>query len=238
MSLRSAVSFLTVIPVPRSEASSYELGRAWFPLVGGLVGAGAGATFWLTSLTGNRFLAAVAAVACLALLTGGLHLDAVADAADGIFGGSTPERRLEIMRDSRIGSFGAVAVVLVVLAEVACLSPLEGLRGFFALIASGVLSRSALLGMTQVLPYVRSDGLGAGLGPPALGSMMGTIVAAALIPFLGWLALWALVAALAGAGVVGLVARQRIGGATGDVYGAACEIAQVVVLAVMGGMHG
>ena len=119
--MRSALSFLTILPLG-GQTPEGRLGRVWFPVVGALLGLAAGAVFWSLERVLGAPVAAVGAVAALAVLTGGLHLDGLADAADGLLGGSSPERRLEIMRDSRVGVFGAVALVLLLLAEVAALA--------------------------------------------------------------------------------------------------------------------
>ena len=112
MSLRSAMAFLTVLPVATSEGAPGErLGRAYFPAIGAVVGLLSAGVFAFLDAFTTPLLAAVAAVATLALLTGALHLDGLADSADGLFGGGDVARRLEVMRDPRLGSFGTVAVV-------------------------------------------------------------------------------------------------------------------------------
>jgi adenosylcobinamide-GDP ribazoletransferase len=230
-SLRSALGFLTVLPLggPGPDA---RLGRLWFPAVGALLGLLAGAVFWALERAFGAPLAAVGAVAALAVLTGGLHLDGLADAADGLLGGSTAERRLEIMRDSRVGAFGVVSLVLLLLAEVAALARLDGMRGLISLVVAGALSRWALLVLVAVLPYVRSSGLGtAATGGHRVADLAVGSAQAGLVVLLDWRrGVPAAALALAAAGVVALVAWRRVGGATGDVYGAATELAQLGAL--------
>ncbi|MBO0688864.1 MAG: adenosylcobinamide-GDP ribazoletransferase [Candidatus Dormibacteraeota bacterium] len=230
--MRSALSFLTILPVPRGGTPDGRLGRVWFPAVGAVLGLLAGAVFWSLERVLGAPVAAVGAVAALAVLTGGLHLDGLADAADGLLGGRSPERRLEIMRDSRVGVFGAVSVVLLLLAEVAALARLDGVRAVVALVVAGALSRWALLLLVGFLPYVRETGLGvaAAGGRRVLDVALGS-VPAALVVLLDWRrGLLAAGLALAAAALVALVAWRRVGGATGDVYGAGTELAQLAAI--------
>jgi adenosylcobinamide-GDP ribazoletransferase len=232
--IRSALAFLTVIPVADAQGSPGDrLGRAYFPAVGALVGLAAGGVFAGVSALATGPVAAVAAVATMAVLTGGLHLDGLADAADGLLGGRTPERRLEIMRDSRVGSFGVIALVLLLGGEIAALAGLPPLRALVALVVAGTLSRWAMLGVVALLPYARPSGLGSAAGGPhlRLDLLLGTAIAG-LTLFLDWrratlaAALVVLTAAAAAA-----LARRRIGGATGDVYGATAELCELAALA-------
>ncbi|MGH7698251.1 MAG: adenosylcobinamide-GDP ribazoletransferase, partial [Candidatus Dormibacteria bacterium] len=158
-SLRSAVAFLTVLPVglPGGEQAE-RLGRAYFPAVGALVGLAAGCVFMVASKLTSPLPAALVAVATGALLTGGLHLDGLADFADGMFGGHDPERRLEIMHDPRVGSFAVVALTLVLVGDVAALSVMTAARALVGLIAAGALSRFSMLVLVALLPYARPHG--------------------------------------------------------------------------------
>src|SRR5487761_1543922 len=137
-SARSAVAFLTIIPVadPSGEAGE-RLGRAYFPAVGALLGFGAGIVLLVASAFITPLVGAAAALIVLALVTGGLHLDGLADTADGLFGGRDRERRLEIMRDPRVGSFGAIALVLVLLMDVATLASITPARALLSLVVAG-----------------------------------------------------------------------------------------------------
>lgn len=234
-SIRAAMAFLTVIPVATAEDPSGErLGRAYFPAIGALLGLVAGVCFALVTAATTPLLAAVAATSVLAALTGALHLDGVADAADGLFGAGDVAKRLEVMRDPRVGSFGLVAVVLVLVGEVAALASMSPARAIVALLIAGAISRLALLIMITTLPYVRQAGLGiASRGPHrAFDLVLGSAIAAILC-LLDWRR--ALAAALVAALIVVAVratARRRIGGATGDVYGATAELTQLGTLIV------
>lgn len=231
--LRSALAFLTVLPVAdRRDTPGDGLGRAFFPAVGLLLGGAAWTAWLLVTTAAGPWLGAIGAVAALALLTGALHLDGLADAADGLFGGNDPETRLAIMRDPRIGAFGVVAVTLVLLGDVAALVGRDRLGTLAALLGAGALARLALLAVVVSLPYVRTEGLGvaAAGGRRARDLALGSL-AAALPLLLDWrhgLAAVALVA-LSTLVVAGM-ARRRVGGTTGDVYGAVVEIGQLSAL--------
>ena len=232
-SLRSAVAFLTVIPAADSTGSPGErLGRAYFPIVGALVGLVAGIAFVVISAIAGPLLAGVAAAAAMALLTGGLHLDGLADAADGLLGAGSRERRLEVMRDPRVGSFGAVALVLVVVGDVAALSSMTAARALVALVIAGAISRLAILAVVVSGPYLREPGLGTAAqgGNRIFDLLLGaglTVAVCLLDPRRAAVA--ALVVALVAIVTVTL-ARRRIGGVTGDIYGAVNEVSLLAAL--------
>jgi adenosylcobinamide-GDP ribazoletransferase len=222
-----------VLPVGgHDSAPAVSLGRVWFPAVGLLLGGIAGGVLWLVSDATSPLVGAVAALVVLALLTGALHLDGLADAADGLLGGATPERRLAIMRDSRVGSFGVVAVVLVVLGDWAALSGMAPLRALAALLAAAAMARLAVVCVLVWLPYVRPQGLGAAArGARPLGDLVVAGLTAALPIALDWRhgVLAAVLVALSTVCLAAL-ARGRVGGATGDVYGAVVEVGQLAAL--------
>lgn len=229
------MAFLTIIPVATAEGSAGErLGRAYFPLVGAMLGLIAGVVFSLVAAMTSPLVAAVAATAMLALLTGALHLDGLADAMDGLFGRGVISQRLEVMRDSRVGSFGVVAVVLVLVGEAAALASIPPARAIVALVIAGAASRWAMLLVVAAVPYVRAAGLGVAAGGSHrlfdLG--LGTAITV-LLCLLDWRrGLASLLVALLIGLVVGAIARRRIGGATGDVYGATAELSEVGALIV------
>jgi len=235
LSLRSAMAFLTVLPVARAEGAPGErLGRAYFPAIGAVVGLLSAAVFVLVGAVSTPLVAAVAATATLALLTGALHLDGLADSADGLFGGGDVARRLEVMRDPRLGSFGTVAVVLVLVGEVAAIASMSPGRAVAALVIAGALSRLAMLFVITLVPYVRASGLGVAAGDSshrgfdlALGAAL-----AAVVCLLDWerALLAGCLVALAALAVV-VLARRRLGGATGDIYGATAELCMLAALA-------
>jgi adenosylcobinamide-GDP ribazoletransferase len=234
MSLRSAMAFLTVLPVARAGGAPGErLGRAYFPAIGAAVGLLSAAVFVLVGAVSSPLVAAVAATATLALLTGALHLDGLADSADGLFGGGDVARRLEVMRDPRLGSFGTVAVVLVLVGEVAAIASMSPGRAVAALVIAGALSRLAMLAVITWVPYVRAGGLGVAAADSshrgfdlALGAAL-----AAVACLLDWQrALLAVCLVALTALVFAMLARRRLGGATGDIYGATAELCMLAAL--------
>lgn len=216
---------LTRLPSGRIDGDPPPLAKAvWaFPLVGAALGLLAGAVFWSAAALGLPPLAsALLAIAASALLTGGLHEDGLADLADGFGGGHDKAARLEIMRDSRLGSYGAVALILVLGLTASAISA-SGTVALF--IAIGALSRTAILLLMAFLPPARTEGLGHGaaLTPdtPFLAAL--ALTAILILPALAFLpALAALAAALA----VMALADRRIGGQTGDVLGATQKLAE------------
>lgn len=231
-SLRSALAFLTVLPLAAPDGAPGErLGRAFFPAVGMALGLAAWAALWLGSQLAGPLLGAVAALVALAVLTGGLHLDGLADCADGLLASGNREHRLQVMRDPRLGTFGVLALVLLLMAEAAALQRLGPNSGLPALLTAGALSRLAVLVVLAALPYVRPQGLGRAAGGPARRDLaLGTLLASP--PFLldWWHSALALLLVVASAVGVSALARRRIGGATGDVYGAVCELTQLAAL--------
>jgi len=234
--LVGAFGLLTRLPVGHL-APLGEPGRCvWaYPLVGAVVGAiGAGVYAALHTVGVAPALAAIWSVAAMLLATGGMHEDGLADTADGFGGGASRARKLEIMRDSRIGSFGALALLLSTVLRVAAIALLARPADVAAaLLAAGVLGRGAMLLPLALLAPARSDGLGASLGrPPAWALALGLAVALALaLALRGGLAA-AGVAVVAGAAMAWLAWRQ-VGGITGDVLGATAVATECAVLTVL-----
>ena len=232
--LISALMLLTRLPV-RGTPARPAARAAWaWPLVGAGIGAAMAAVLWAgTALGLAPGLAAALALAASAALTGALHEDGLADVADGVWGGRTPERRLEIMRDSRLGTYGALALTLSVLARWSLLAAAAQGEAWLAPVAAAALSRAA---MAWVLcaPPARADGLGRGAGVPSRGTVAAATALGAL-PLVA--APGAALPALAGAALVtaGLVAlaRAKVGGQTGDVCGAAQQLSEIAILAVL-----
>jgi adenosylcobinamide-GDP ribazoletransferase len=233
----AALAFLTRVPVGRLVSlgpDDVARGAVLFPLVGAGIGALVGGVAVGLDSRLTLLLAAALAVAVEALVTGAIHLDALADTADAL-GAPTRERALAIMREPTIGSFGATALALDLLVRTAALAALlDGPDPVLAATAAFALGRAAPLALSWALPYAREGGgLGASLAgsvrPPwlAAGLLLGIGVAVAALGLRGlWLAAGAAGAVL----VVGLVARRRFGGVTGDVLGAAAELATTLAL--------
>ena len=221
-------------------AAPLDISRiAWAaPVAGAVVGLVGALVLVLTALLGlPLLLRAGLATAALVAATGALHEDGLADVADGFGGGATRARKLEIMRDSRVGAYGALALALSLILRVGALAAaLDGglWRGSLSLILVGALSRAAALTPLALLAPARADGAGAAaglLGSSALAAAWGSALVIALALGLAALGLiHALLAALVcGAGVLGVVAlaRRAIGGQTGDVAGAAQQCGEI-----------
>jgi adenosylcobinamide-GDP ribazoletransferase len=203
----------------------------WFPVVGAVVGGVGGGVLVAAARVWPPLVAAVLALLATVLLTGAFHEDALADAADGLGGGVTRERALAIMRDSRIGSYGAVALVLVLSGRIACLAAMEPMEGARALIGAHVLGRWSSLPLMRLLPCARIDGsarpfVGAVTGLRLVG---GTLLAAGLAgPALGARTLPAGLAAVAVTALAARYFRARLGGITGDCLGATNQIVELI----------
>jgi adenosylcobinamide-GDP ribazoletransferase len=238
-----ALTFLTRVPLARVVAvDGADVARAsvLFPVVGAGVGALGGAVALLAAHALPAFTAAALACAATVLVTGALHVDALADTADAA-GTSTRERALEVMRDSRIGSFGASALVLDLLIKVGALTTLVDRGGVLAaFVAAGALSRASALVLAARLPYPRAGG---GPGSVLTGRVasVAAVVAVALGVGLAVVATGTDALPLAGAAagvalLLGLVYRVWLGGATGDCLGAATELIETTVLVVAAGL--
>lgn len=230
-----SVGFLTRIPI--AAPADWRLADcAWaFPLVGAGIGVVAALTFLAAQLIGlGDWPSALLALLSGMLLTGALHEDGLADAADGLFGGSDLDRRLAIMRDSRVGAFAVLALLMSVGLRGAALAQIgEVVSAGLALIAAHAGSRGLLGAAMWAMRPARGDGLGADAGrPSAAAAAIAVLVAlaicgAALGPARGAVALLAAAAAVAAAGTT---AKRRIGGYTGDVLGAFQQIGEIVIL--------
>lgn len=245
--IASCLRFFSRWPVPSisardDPAALPDLPRAaaMIPLAGAILALPAAAAGALLAFSGLPSLAiGLIVTACLSVPTGGLHEDGLADTADGLFGGSTVERRLEIMHDSRLGSFGTMALVTVTV----LLATLYGAfaaagwaKVFTATVAAGALSRLAMVWLWWAIECARTDGLSARLGRPdfdaAVGaSLIGVLFALLLVPAFGFLSVALALVLTAGSTIgVAALARARIGGQTGDVLGATQKVAEAVLL--------
>lgn len=218
-------------PVPATKAGE----AVWaFPLIGSLIGVNSGAAFVATIAIGLPLeLGVVTALAVSIFLTGGLHEDGLADMADGFGGGQSRARKLEIMRDSQVGSFGVLALVLSLAARGFALAALPSPAIFAVLVTSHTVSRAVLAVPLILFAPARPDGVHRSAGRPGLGAVVIALalacgIAATLVP--ASMAVIVTAAGILGALGVGLLARAQIGGLTGDVLGAAEQIAEICVL--------
>lgn len=234
-----ALQFLTRLPVRLAcKPSADDLGRSAcaYPWVGLLIGL-IGALVYLPLQNIDSLLLAILLLTLLVLLSGGLHLDGLADTVDAWVGGhGDRETTLRIMKDTAVGAMGAISLILLLLGKFACLEILLRAQQWPALLLVPVIGRMALLALLLTTPYVRTEGLG-------------TDIAQHIPRRTGWFSLTAagvlvvLAAGLDGLFVLGLAALclwmlrrkflARIGGLTGDTLGAACEIVEIVALAAL-----
>jgi adenosylcobinamide-GDP ribazoletransferase len=235
----AAVSFLTRVPLGRAAAlggGDVARGAILFPLVGAAIGATTGAAAALLHPRLSPILAASVAIGLSVLLTGALHIDALADTADAA-GASSRERALEVMRDPRIGSFGVAAVAIDLIVKVAAVAQLVDRGGAVsALVAAGALSRAASPPLASLLAYPRAGG-----GPgsvltgtvPLAGAVGAPILASAIAILVAGTTGAVLVGVVAASTVLlGLVFRAWLGGATGDALGTATELGETCALVV------
>jgi adenosylcobinamide-GDP ribazoletransferase len=238
--LRVAVAFLTRIPMPHPQgAMPRDFARAlrMFPLVGAAIGAAVGLADLAALAIGLPALAAAAlALGAGALLTGALHEDGLADVADGFGGGRDTAAKLEIMRDSRLGTYGALILLVSFVAKLSALAALPASLALPGLIVAHALGRGVLPVMALRMPYARTDGLAANAGRPDAATAATAVVLAIAIAFVALprtMTLGAIVAAAAGAAAIAMLAQRQIGGQTGDVLGAAEQIAETAVLLLL-----
>jgi adenosylcobinamide-GDP ribazoletransferase len=236
--LAGALAFLTIVPVPTAGDVGLSAAAVWFPVVGAAVGGLAGGVRLLAGHVLGATASTVLAMIVLVVVTGALHQDGLADTADGIGARGSRVRRLEVMRDSSTGVFGALALIAWALLLYATLTSLDGDHALRALVVACALGRWAALVHAAATAPARADGLGASL---RVGSVaLGAATALALI------AAFAVGGVIAGAAAVAtsiavatlsvVFARRLLGGRTGDTLGATVAIAEVAVCVVLLGV--
>jgi adenosylcobinamide-GDP ribazoletransferase len=236
----TALAFFSRLRVaPPSGPFDLRRSAAAWPIAGFLLALGPALLLWLLRAAETPpLVAALVAIAALAMLTGGLHEDGLADTADGFGGGATAEERLVIMRDHRLGTFGALTLAVTLLIRAAALASIAVWPGYgaLAIVAAAVLSRSMALWHWNTTAPARRDGLAWSAGRPdwlalVIGLSFGGLAALALLFVFGAAALIGLLAAAAGVGTLSSLAVRRIGGHTGDTIGAAQQLAETLLFA-------
>jgi adenosylcobinamide-GDP ribazoletransferase len=247
-----ALQFFTRLPIPAwvgFEASWLQHASRYFPLVGVVVGAIAAGVYVGAALVLPAPVAAVLSTAASIYITGAFHEDGFADTCDGLGGGMTRERALEIMKDSRVGAYGAIGIVCMLAAKLSALAMLPPRQAVAALLLAHPLSRLAATALIWKLEYVRGEGKAKPLAHQMTNAefaiaAIGACLPAALLLATGWsapLAIPAAIAAsLAAALWLGRLFVRRLGGYTGDCLGAVQQLAEalvyVAILATLG--HG
>jgi len=238
--LKIGFIFLTRLPLAHQmPIAKGELSQALWtaPVVGAAVGLLGAAVYGLAqALYLPPLPAAVLAIAATVAVTGGLHEDGLADVADGFGGGATRERKLEIMHDSRIGTFGVCALILSFMLRVAALTNL-GDPGLVAavLVAAHAAGRAPLAAFMRLIPAARTDGMSADAGRPSQGSAMAAVLLGLVLLLIGLgfaTGVVAVVLLAAGFGCMAWLCKKQIGGQTGDVLGALEQTGEIVVLLV------
>jgi adenosylcobinamide-GDP ribazoletransferase len=231
--LLAALRFLTILPVPGTWGTAEEdlAGSVpWFPVVGLLLAALAAAAAWALSAA-PPMVAAAAVVVLLLGFSGCLHIDGLADTADGLLSSRPRERALEIMKDSHAGVMGVTSIVCVVLLKFAALASLPAGEFWRAVLLMPLAGRTALVVHMAILPYARPGGLGDVFyrRRPRWAAVWAAILLAVVAwNVLGWRGVIVWSACLAAALAFSAYVYRRIGGATGDTLGAVCEILEVV----------
>lgn len=231
--LRAAVAFLTRVPMGEVPKGSLRSASAWFPTVGAVIGLAVAGFYILAIEVVPAVLASVAAVTFGLFLTGGLHEDGLADTADSFGSGAHDGRALEIMRDSRLGTYGTLALILSVVWRVAAVALLDPTSALASLVLAGSFGRAGAVLLMGVSPMARPDGLGSQLHLGASPGVLVVVVLSALaigLAAVGWWVLLGAVVVLMAVLWFRSAAKRRVGGVTGDILGA-CE--QVIELAIL-----
>ena len=245
----AATSFLSVLPLPgpsnRFETNSaseqtLHLGSAYFPFVGFLLATILYLVQLLFGFVLPQLVLAAILVVALVLLTGGLHMDGLMDTCDGLFGGRTRERRLEIMRDSRVGSFGVLGGACILLLKFALFASIEPQVRSLALFIVLPCSRWTMVLALRVFPAARAGGLGATFRqtvtvPRLIGAAATAFLLALIIGSGAGVLAWCVATGVAL--LLGIWATRQIGGLTGDIYGTIAECSEVVALLLLVSVH-
>ncbi len=235
--VRLAAGFLTILPVISAPASESDVAAslAWFPLVGLALGIALALEDYALAFFIGHALRSALVVLSMAALTGAVHLDGLADTADALGAGRDRDRALEILRDSRIGSFGAIALFFVLALKVLALAGLAGPPRLAALVLAPVASRWSMVAVGYRLEYLRPAGAGSALGLDSARNLaIASLVAlAAFMPFVSHATLGACLAAFLGTFAMRRFYVRWMGGVTGDLIGACGEIVETLVLVTM-----
>ncbi|MEI4260353.1 adenosylcobinamide-GDP ribazoletransferase [Roseovarius sp. D0-M9] len=233
--IHGVLGLLTRLPLSGAPIRGAE--AAWaYPVAGALVGLIGGLIGLLAHWCGlPSALAALMALAAQVVVTGAMHEDGLADSADGLWGGWTRARRLEVMKDSHIGAYGVLALILSIAARWSALwlmFQIDAGWALAAMITAGAVSRAAIPALMWALPHARGAGLSHGTGRPTAricGAAVGIAAGAALL-LVGWSAFGAVFWAALVVITIALIAKAKIGGQTGDTLGAVQQLAEIAVL--------
>ncbi|WP_058281112.1 adenosylcobinamide-GDP ribazoletransferase [Ruegeria denitrificans] len=231
-----ALVLLTRLPLPRLPEKTFarQADAAWaFPVAGLIIGLLACVAGWAAMAVNlPAAVSAVILVAVLIVTTGAMHEDGLADTVDGLWGGFTQERRLEIMKDSHIGTYGVLALIFAQLMRVALIATLLMAGAYGVILVACILSRAVMPVLMNALPHARKNGLSHSVGAPRVATVLagfGLAVLCAVLLMGTAVALPLLVAALAVIVLAG-IAKAKIGGQSGDILGASQQLAELAFL--------
>jgi adenosylcobinamide-GDP ribazoletransferase len=232
--LLAAIRFLTILPLPETWGITEDdlaCSLPWFPAIGLLLGTVAAALAWGVSMASPPLVTAGVVVVALLGFSGCLHMDGLADSADGLLSSRPRERILEIMKDSHTGAMGVIAIVCVLLLKFASLASLPADRLWPAVLLMPLAGRCAIAVHRTLLPYARPSGLGSVFYRRRTrwaGIWATGVLAAIAWAILGWRGLIVWGGCMTVTVAVSAYVYRKIGGATGDTFGAVCELAEVV----------
>jgi adenosylcobinamide-GDP ribazoletransferase len=233
------IQFLTRIPLPvkiKFDEKKFAKSMIFSPVIGLLIGLILGGVYYLAQMTGKQLFAVVMVITAEVIITGGLHLDGLADTFDGIFSNRPKNKILTIMKDSRIGTNGTIALILVMLCKAVLLASINNVRLVFFLFALPAISRMNIVWTAGTSPSAAKDGMGKSV---VKYTGVKEIIAATLITcvisavFLKWAAFAVVPAAIVFALLFCVYVKRKIGGITGDIIGAVIELTEIVVLFVL-----
>jgi adenosylcobinamide-GDP ribazoletransferase len=235
--LSIAFHLLTTLPVRApNEWKPGDSGRAagWYPFVGLIIGALVAAAYLVLGLRFSSLVTAALSLTLWVILTGGLHLDGLADCCDGLLHASNPERRLEIMKDSRMGAFGGIGLFLALILKVSALTSLPTDEAVPVILFAASLARWFII-LAGFQPLARPGGMGADFasGLKKSGLVWGGLIPLAMAFYLGMQGIIAIGITSLSILLVLRFARARIGGVTGDVFGLVVEAAEILTLIVL-----
>jgi len=234
--LITAIRTLTILPIPGKDAANFSASLYWFALIGALLGSILyGLARLIHYLSGDAWPQGAAVIILLAgiVLTRGLHLDGLADFADAFWGTHQREKTLAIMKDSFVGAFGIVALVILLLTKWMALVRLFESQQTVWIITSTIVSRSVMVELATVLPYPRETGTAksfvdnAGIRHRLINAVLAIIFVVLISNLLGLLVLfggWLF------SRIFGFWCAHRVGGITGDLLGACCEMTETLIL--------
>jgi adenosylcobinamide-GDP ribazoletransferase len=234
--VRTALAFLTRLPVPPPRDPNLNRAAPFFPLVGLLVGGLAAAIRAASDQVLPPLPATLLAITAAILVTGGLHEDGLADVADALGAHTTRERRLEILKDPRVGAFGALALILAIGLTTTSVAALDTGHAARALIAAHVLARAAILPVSRLLAPAKPGGAGALLRVTTLPALIGVVLGAAIAAVAA--NVLAVAAAVIAAAAMAIILRHALGGVTGDGYGATAKLTEVTVVVTLAASWG